>query len=185
MGASSQAAASASGKTTIVPQDGARRAIGTVQEVFVDCAGPSSECWLPPEPVPPGLDWDMWLGPAPWAPFNHGRLTFRPWRDYSGGGMTDWGAHNFGGALFSCNLHETGPVEIIPPNKKDNPLLTYKFANGIVFHHQGGWGGKSVSKAAKEKFRRGPAANLHARKAASAATTRPTSSSPITKAMAA
>ena len=116
-------------------------AIGEVQEVFVDCGGPSSECFLPPAPVPAGLDWEMWLGPAPWAPFNPGRLNFRPWRDYSGGGMTDWGAHNFGGALFSCNLHETGPVEVIPPDGKDYPLLTYKFANGVVFHHRGGWGG--------------------------------------------
>jgi hypothetical protein len=116
-------------------------AIGQVQEVWVDCGGPSAECFLPPAPVPAGLDWEMWLGPAPWAPFNPARLNFRPWRDYSGGGMTDWGAHNFGGALFTCQLHETGPVEVIPPDGKDNPLLTYKFANGIVFHHRGGWGG--------------------------------------------
>jgi len=116
-------------------------AIGQVEEAWVDCWGPSDECFLPPEPVPPGLDWEMWLGPAPWAPFNHGRLNFRPWRDYSGGGMTDWGAHNFGGALFTCGLHETGPVEVIPPDGKDVTLLTYKFANGIVFHHKGGWTG--------------------------------------------
>ncbi|MCY3024064.1 MAG: Gfo/Idh/MocA family oxidoreductase [Planctomycetota bacterium] len=116
-------------------------AIGQLQEVWVDCWGPSQECYLPGEPVPPGLDWDMWLGPAPWAPFNNGRLNFRPWRDYSGGGMTDWGAHNFGGALFTCGLHETGPVEVIPPDGKDYKQLTYKFANGVVFHHTGGWGG--------------------------------------------
>ncbi|HEY3324165.1 MAG TPA: Gfo/Idh/MocA family oxidoreductase [Planctomycetota bacterium] len=115
--------------------------IGEVKEAWIDCWGPSDECYLPPEPVPPGLDWDMWLGPAPWAPFNKGRLNFRPWRDYSGGGMTDWGAHNFGGALFTCGLQNTGPVEVIPPDGKDYPQLTYKFANGIVFHHKGGWTG--------------------------------------------
>ena len=116
-------------------------AIGEVKEAWVDCWGPSTECNLPPQPVPPGLDWDMWLGPAPWAPFNRGRLNFRPWRDYSGGGMTDWGAHNFGGALFACSLHETGPVEILPPDGKDNKLLTFVFANGLRMHHKGGWGG--------------------------------------------
>jgi hypothetical protein len=116
-------------------------AIGEVKEAWVDCWGPSEPCDLPPEPIPPGLDWDMWLGPAPWAPFNRGRLNFRRWRDYSGGGMTDWGAHNFGGALFAMRLHQTGPVEIIPPDGKDNPLLTFVFANGVRMHHKGGWGG--------------------------------------------
>jgi len=115
--------------------------IGEVQEAWVDCGGPSEDCYLPEQPVPPGLDWDMWLGPAPWAPFNGGRLNFRPWRDYSGGQMTDWGAHNFGGTLFCLGLHETGPVEVIPPDGKDVKLLTYRFANGIRMYHRGGWGG--------------------------------------------
>jgi hypothetical protein len=113
-------------------------AIGDVQEVWVSVGGPSAECFLPEEPIPPGLDWDLWLGPAPWGPYNRGRLNFRAWRDYSGGGMTDWGAHGFGGALFACNLHETGPVQIIPPDGKDHPHLTYVFANGIrIYHGQG------------------------------------------------
>ena len=55
--------------------------------------------------------------------------------------MTDWGCHGFGGALFTCALHETGPVEVIPPDGKDNPTLTYVFANGLRMHHGGGWGG--------------------------------------------
>lgn len=118
-------------------------AIGEVRQVFVDCGGPSDYCNLPPVEVPAGVDWDMWLGPAPWRPFHPNLIRggFRPFRDYSGGGMTDWGCHNFGGALFSCNLHETGPVEIIPPDGKDVKLLTYIFANGIRMHHRGGWGG--------------------------------------------
>jgi predicted dehydrogenase len=116
-------------------------AIGRVTHAYVNVGGPSSPCYLPPEPVPEGVDWDLWLGPAPWVPFNRGRLNFRPWRDYSGGGMTDWGAHTFGGALFACGLHRTGPVEVIPPDGKDVKHLTYKFANGIEIHHGGGWGG--------------------------------------------
>ena len=113
--------------------------IGQVKEVFVDCGGPSGECHLNAEPLPPGLDWEMWLGPAPWRPFHSSLIRggFRPYRDYSGGGMTDWGAHGFGGALFAAGLHETGPVEIIPPNGKDVPLLTYVFANGVRMYHGG------------------------------------------------
>ena len=47
------------------------------------------------EEPPPGLDWDMYLGPAPWVPFNKNRLggTFRYFWNYSGGTMTDWGTH--------------------------------------------------------------------------------------------
>jgi len=72
----------------------------------------------------------------------------RVWGDYNwfhkmvrGGGMTDWGCHGFGGALFTIGLHETGPVEIIPPDGKDVERLTYVFANGVKIYHGGGWGG--------------------------------------------
>ena len=116
-------------------------AIGQVREAWVNVGGPSQECYLPGQPVPAGLDWDLWLGPTPRVPFHSGRLNFRPWRDYSGGGMTDWGCHGFGGALFCCNLHETGPVEILPADGKDRPQLTYVFANGVRIYHGGGWGG--------------------------------------------
>ncbi len=113
-------------------------ALGDVQEVFVSVGGPSQPCHLPGGPAPADIDWDLWLGPAPWAPFNAARLNFRPWQEYSGGGMTDWGAHAYGGALFACNLHTTGPVEILPPDGKDVKLLTHRFANGIQFHHGSG-----------------------------------------------
>jgi len=43
--------------------------IGTPKEVYVNCGGPSKPCYLPGMPVPAGVDWDFWLGPAPWAPY--------------------------------------------------------------------------------------------------------------------
>ncbi|MCZ6796228.1 MAG: Gfo/Idh/MocA family oxidoreductase [Planctomycetota bacterium] len=118
-------------------------AIGEVREAWVNVGGPSGPCFLPPVPTPTGVDWDRWLGPAPWRPYHPTLIRggFRPYRDYSGGGMTDWGCHGFGGALFTCGLHETGPVEIIPPDGKEHPRLTYKFANGVRIYHGGGWGG--------------------------------------------
>jgi hypothetical protein len=115
--------------------------IGQVREAFVNVGGTSKLCDLPAQPIPDGLDWDMWLGPAPWAPFNSGRLGFRAWRDYSGGGMTDWGAHGFGGAMFACQVHTTGPVAVYPPDGTDHKYLTYEFANGLRMYHGGGWGG--------------------------------------------
>ncbi|MDP2898808.1 MAG: Gfo/Idh/MocA family oxidoreductase [bacterium] len=118
-------------------------AIGEVQEAWVDVGGPSGPCYLPPVPTPAGVDWDLWLGPAPWRPFHPTLISggFRAYRDYSGGGMTDWGCHGFGGALFTLQLHETGPVEVIPPSESANQRLTYRFANGIRIYHGGGWGG--------------------------------------------
>jgi predicted dehydrogenase len=118
-------------------------AIGQVKEAWVNVGGPSGPCYLAPVEVPQDVDWDRWLGPAPWRPFHPDLITggFRPYRDYSGGGMTDWGCHTFGGALFALQLHETGPVEVIPPDGKEHPQLTYVFANGVRIYHQGGWDG--------------------------------------------
>ena len=133
-------------------------AIGEVREAWANLGGPSSPCYLPGEPIPPGFDWDLWLGPAPWAPYNAFRCSaayglggkgWRSWQDYSGGMMTDWGAHTFGGALFACNLHETGPVEVIPPDGKDYPQLTYVFANGVRLYHGGAWGGSMSFRGTK------------------------------------
>jgi len=117
--------------------------IGEIQAAWANVGGPSGQCNYAYEPTPAGVDWDMWLGPAPWRPFHPSLIRggFRSFRDYSGGGMTDWGCHTFGGALFGCNLHRTGPVEIIPPDGKDVKNLTYVFENGVKIHHGGGWGG--------------------------------------------
>ncbi len=114
-------------------------AIGKVQEIFVSCGGPSGECYLKPEKEIRGMDWSMWLGPAPFRPFNQKlvRGGFRPFRDYSGGGMTDWGAHRFGAAMFAAGIHKMGPKSITPPNGKDVKHLTFEFENGLKMYHGG------------------------------------------------
>ena len=69
----------------------------------------------PPQPVPPDLDWDTWLGPAPWRPyclFGRDRCHY-DWRwilDYSGGELTDWGAHINDVAQWGNDTERTGPV---------------------------------------------------------------------------
>jgi hypothetical protein len=80
--------------------------------------------WLPtgnkrsgctgPEPVPEGLDYDLWLGPAPWAPYSSKRLpgNFRWIMDYSDGELTDRGAHTNDIALLGAGPLLVGPVEI-------------------------------------------------------------------------
>lgn len=71
-------------------------------------------------PVPQSLDWDMWLGPAPYRPYqdftpNGGRSVHWDWRwimDYSGGQLTDWAGHHVDIAHWGLGLEYTGPVEI-------------------------------------------------------------------------
>jgi predicted dehydrogenase len=120
--------------------------IGKVQEIYVSVGGPSKWCDLPEEEMEPGLDWEFWLGPAPKRPYNsvlsprgvHKHFpNWRNYREYSGGGMTDWGAHHFDIAQWGLGMDESGPVEIIPPGVNDAKKLTYKYANGVVMHHGG------------------------------------------------
>jgi hypothetical protein len=120
---------------------------GEVKEAYANPGGPGRSCLLPGVPIPPDtIDWDMWLGPAPWAPYHPYRCAgtfglegkgFRSWEDYSGGMTTDWGGHKFGGVLHGLGLDHTGPSEIIPPGLEGNELLILKFANGMKVHHGG------------------------------------------------
>ena len=70
----------------------------------------------PVEPVPEGLDWEMWLGPAPWAPFTSLRIQSHPWyhiSDYSLGYIAGWGVHHADSAMQGSGLDAyAGPVEI-------------------------------------------------------------------------
>ena len=70
------------------------------------------------QPVPEGVDYDMWLGPAPLRPFNPNRFhfTFRWFWDYAGGLMTDWGVHLLDYALFGMNV--TAPDSIMASGGK-------------------------------------------------------------------
>jgi len=112
--------------------------IGEVREVYVSSVGgPSSMEVLPAEPVPPGLDWEMWLGPAPWRPYNKGYhpVNWRGFYDFSGGGLTDWGAHHFDLTQWALGTDDTGPVEIIPPDGREHKFLTLVYASGVRVYH--------------------------------------------------
>jgi predicted dehydrogenase len=72
----------------------------------------------PDEPVPEGVDYDMWLGPAPKRPFNRNRFhfTFRWFWDYAGGLMTDWGVHLLDFALYGMDV--TAPKSVMAAGGK-------------------------------------------------------------------
>jgi len=97
-----------------------------------------------PVPVPSELDWDFWQGQTPSVPYIRERChgSFRYWWDYSGGTMTDWGAHHNDIALWGLGLERSGPVTI-----QGRPLVAmvpggftasaeyrveYSYANGVT-----------------------------------------------------
>jgi predicted dehydrogenase len=89
--------------------------IGKLQTIRVRLPSQPTEPGDPtPMPVPPELDYDMWLGPAPEAPYTRDRIhfNFRWISDYSGGILTDWGTHLFDTAQWANNTEYSGPIEI-------------------------------------------------------------------------
>jgi predicted dehydrogenase len=126
--------------------------IGKIKTVNVNVGGPSKWCDLPEEKLEPGLDWDRWLGPAPKRPYNsilsprgvHTNFpNWRLYREYSGGMMTDWGAHHFDIAQWGLGMDESGPVEITPPkDPKATHGVKYLYANGVEMFHVSGKGAK-------------------------------------------
>ncbi|MCW5755317.1 MAG: Gfo/Idh/MocA family oxidoreductase [Phycisphaeraceae bacterium] len=104
-------------------------------------------CDLGEEPIEPGLDWDRWLGPAPMRPYHsvlspRGVNNFYPdwriYREYSGGMITDWGAHMFDIAQWGLNMDQAGPTQVLPARDRSTGFgarLIYN--NGIEVTHQG------------------------------------------------
>jgi predicted dehydrogenase len=117
--------------------------IGKVHTIRVELpSGPDTPGNPESMPVPEGFDYDMWLGPAPWAPYTNDRIhwNFRWILDYSGGQLTDWGAHLLDGAQWGNDTEHTGPVEVEGKGRfgKDGLYNTateyhieYKYADGV------------------------------------------------------
>jgi len=94
---------------------------------------------LQPEAVPPELDYDMWLGPAPFKPYNPERVhaKFRGYWDYDGGGLGDMGQHYIDPVQYLLGKDDTGPVsvEIDAPQQHYDAVgswrrITYTYADG-------------------------------------------------------
>jgi hypothetical protein len=94
--------------------------------------GPRVYTGLPEQPIPEGDDWDVWQSRAEARPFNH-QLQFgwMQWRAYSGGEMTNWGAHGCDQIQWALGMSHTGPVEIWPTSEGPNGKVSMRYANGI------------------------------------------------------
>jgi len=109
--------------------------IGTVKRITCGINGMEPSPVIPEAPVPAGLDWDFWLGPAAQVPyralpelrqgygggvplFSNCHYSFRNWHEYSGGKLTDWGAHHVDIACWAIGATDTGPSKITPVRYK-------------------------------------------------------------------
>ncbi|GAB3260988.1 Gfo/Idh/MocA family oxidoreductase [Larkinella harenae] len=85
---------------------------------------------LEPMPVPPELDYEMWLGPAPYKPYNPHRVhnTFRGYWDYDGGGLGDMGQHYLDPIQYFLGKDDTSPisVEIDAPQQHPDAVGTWR-----------------------------------------------------------
>ena len=118
--------------------------IGEVKLAYVSASGVSQYLNLPAEPLPEGLDWNMWLGPCPWHPYNYryhhsGQpKNVVPWscnRAFGAGGMTSGTVHNLDSAHAGLRKDGDGPVKLTPAGIDGAPSLTFTYADEtqIVF----------------------------------------------------
>ena len=121
--------------------------IGTVKKVTCGIDRMESSPVIPAVAAPEGLDWDFWLGPAPKVPYralpelregygggvplySNCHYSFRNWHEYSGGKLTDWGAHHVDIACWALGATDTGPSKITPVDYK--LPVEYKDGNPMV-----------------------------------------------------
>lgn len=134
--------------------------IGRVQKVTCGIGGMEASPAIPVAPVPAGLDWEFWLGPASKVDyralpemregygggvplFSNCHYSFRNWHEYSGGKLTDWGAHHVDIACWALGATDTGPSKITPVKfelpveyKDGHPLVAdqYNAATSFEIH---------------------------------------------------
>lgn len=107
--------------------------LGELKKVLgVNYTGPNEMQTLPGEAVPEGGDWDVWCGPTELRPYNGAlRFGWMGWRDYSGGEMTNWGAHGVDQIQWALGKSQTGPVELWPVTPGPHGKVAMKYDDGV------------------------------------------------------
>jgi predicted dehydrogenase len=107
--------------------------LGKIHTLYASVYTPTLDnAWLPAEQTPPRnvVDWNLWLGPAPWRPYNRAYVNGR-WRGYydfdSGARLLDWGAHTVDLCQWVNRTDDTMPIEYEPSSTS----ITARYANGV------------------------------------------------------
>ncbi len=139
--------------------------IGKIQTVECSFGDPGRPCDLPEQPMEPGLDWNMWCGPAPFRGYSsvlsprgihQGFPDWRNYKEYGSGMVGDWGAHHLDIAQWGLGMDDSGPVACITPddpNAKRGAKLVY--ANGVTVEHKDGFGVDFFGTGGEIKVNRG------------------------------
>jgi predicted dehydrogenase len=110
--------------------------IGKVHTIYTDLGEFAPPQTLPEEPIPDGFDYDRWLGPTPWYPYNKRRVEgnygggWRCFWDYGSRKNGDWGAHHFDIIQWALGMDHSGPVEFLPKGYQGAEYQSYVYANG-------------------------------------------------------
>ena len=121
-----------------------RGKLGKLQTLYAHPGGmgTGSSGWAPPEPEPSRdeVDWDLYLGPAAWRPYNRGLLdgfNFEKGGGLVGGGVLEWGSHCVDLCQWANDADGTAPVEYEPPERGE---AVARYANGVkLVLRDGGW----------------------------------------------
>ncbi len=100
----------------------------------------SNRPWQP-QAIPEHLDYNRWLGPAPWSPYHPDRVhyQFRFVSDYSGGDMTNWGAHHLDIAQWGLGADDAGPLHVVGQGRRNPSGLHDVFADiHVDYRFEGG-----------------------------------------------
>jgi len=127
--------------------------LGKLQRVVCTIGGAPTSSEIPKAEVPKNLNWDMWLGQAPMTDYLQGgfgnnkkypesrtHYEFRWWYEYSGGKMTDWGAHHVDIAMWALGMDNSGPVSVEGTAKhpvtfeKGMPTVTNRYNAATEFN---------------------------------------------------
>lgn len=136
--------------------------LGELKEVHANILAPlTHNPWLPAEAEPwlEECDWNRWLGPCPWRPYNSKYVAggWRGFTDFHGGGVLEWGSHTIDLCQFAAGTDDTAPVELWADNynfgiyhsdwrttmaaPKTN-VIYGRYANGVkLVMRDGGWQG--------------------------------------------
>jgi predicted dehydrogenase len=120
--------------------------IGELRQIVVSAPGGGTGGNSQPLPVPPELDYEMWLGPAPWSPYTGcptGAFSWYFAYDYALGFIAGWGAHPLDVLVWGFDTHKHGPWEVegtgvIDAGGRNNAVARWDvhitFANGVKLH---------------------------------------------------